>query len=104
VTTLVPFGGPCYRCIYPTQPPDDLAPDCDTAGVVGVLPGIAGILQATEAIKLILGVGEPLIGRVLSFDLLTMRFEMLRAERDPDCPACGSNLTSSLSASASISG
>lgn len=90
VTTLVPFQGPCYRCIYPVQPSDELAPDCDTAGVVGVVPGIAGMLQAAETIKVILGAGEALIGRVLTFDALTMTFETLRVERDPACPACGS--------------
>ena len=104
VTTLVPFEGPCYRCIYPAQPSDELAPDCDTAGVVGVVPGVAGLLQAAETIKVILGVGETLMGRVLTFDALAMSFETLRAERDPTCPACGSNSQPVSAASAIASG
>jgi molybdopterin/thiamine biosynthesis adenylyltransferase/rhodanese-related sulfurtransferase len=90
VTTIQPFVGPCYRCIHPSPPPEDLAPDCDTAGVVGVVPGLVGMLQATEALKLILGSGEPLVGRILHVDALGGRFEELRVERDPACPACGS--------------
>ena len=90
VTTIVPFEGPCYRCLHPVQPPEELAPDCDVAGVVGVVPGIAGLLQATEALKLILGAGESLAGRLVAFDALSGRFEELRAERDPACVACGS--------------
>ncbi len=89
VTTFVPFVGPCYRCLHPTQPPDELAPDCSVAGVVGVLPGIVGLLQASEALKLLLGVGETLAGRLLMFDALAARFEELRFARDPACPACG---------------
>lgn len=89
VTTIVPFEGPCYRCLHPVQPPAELAPDCDVAGVVGVVPGMAGLLQATEAIKLILGAGDLLVGRMLTFDALQMSFEMLRVERDPACAACG---------------
>ena len=90
VTTIVPFEGPCYRCLHPVQPPAEMAPDCDVAGVMGVVPGIAGLLQATEAIKLILGVGEGLAGRVVTFDALGARFEEMRVERDPACAACGS--------------
>ena len=89
VTTFVPFAGPCYRCMYPTQPPDELAPACAVAGVLGVLPGIAGMLQATEVFKLLLGVGETLAGRLLMFDAQTAEFNEVRVWRDPDCPACG---------------
>jgi sulfur-carrier protein adenylyltransferase/sulfurtransferase len=89
VTTIVPFAGPCYRCLHPDQPPEELVPDCDVAGVVGVVPGLVGMLQATEALKLILGVGEPLVGRLLLVDALGTRFEELTAARDPACVACG---------------
>jgi sulfur-carrier protein adenylyltransferase/sulfurtransferase len=89
VTTIVPFSGPCYRCLHPRQPPEELAPDCDVAGVVGVVPGLVGMLQATEALKLILGVGEPLVGRLLMVDALGSRFEELTVSRDPACLACG---------------
>jgi sulfur-carrier protein adenylyltransferase/sulfurtransferase len=89
VTTFVPFAGPCYRCMYPTQPPDELAPACSVAGVLGVLPGIVGMLQATEVFKLLLGVGEPLVGRLLMFDAMTATFDEVKVWRDPACPACG---------------
>jgi molybdopterin/thiamine biosynthesis adenylyltransferase/rhodanese-related sulfurtransferase len=89
VTTFVPFAGPCYRCMYPTQPPEELAPSCAIAGVLGVLPGIAGMLQANEVFKLLLGVGETLAGRLLMFDAMTTEFNEVRIWRDPDCPACG---------------
>jgi len=89
VTTLVPLVGPCYRCLYPTEPPDGIAAACDVAGVVGVLPGLAGILQASEVIKLVLGTGEPLVGRMLLIDLLGTRFEEVAVLRDPACLACG---------------
>ncbi len=89
VTTFVPFEGPCYRCMYPTPPPDELAPACSVAGVLGVLPGIAGMLQANEVLKLILGVGETLAGRLLMFDAQTSEFNEVRTWRDPACPACG---------------
>jgi molybdopterin/thiamine biosynthesis adenylyltransferase len=89
VTTFVPFEGPCYRCMYPTQPPPELAPACDVAGVLGVLPGIAGLLQANEVFKLVLGVGEPLAGRLLMFDAMSTEFSEVRIWRDPACPACG---------------
>jgi len=79
--------------MHPVQPPAELAPDCDVAGVMGVVPGIAGLLQATEAIKLILGAGERLAGRVIAFDALGMRFEEMRVERDPACAACGNSAT-----------
>ncbi|MGA9519854.1 MAG: molybdopterin-synthase adenylyltransferase MoeB [Myxococcaceae bacterium] len=88
VTTFVPGQGPCYRCLYPAPPPPELAPSCAEAGVLGVLPGIIGLLQANEALKLILGVGEPLIGRLLTFDALVTRFHPLKLRRDPSCPVC----------------
>jgi sulfur-carrier protein adenylyltransferase/sulfurtransferase len=80
---------PCYRCLFPEPPSAADAPNCSEAGVLGVLPGIVGLLQATEALKLILGIGEPLIGRLLSFDALAMRFRETRLPRDPGCPGCG---------------
>ncbi len=86
-------GGPCYRCLHPEPPPPGLVPSCAEAGVLGVLPGIIGTIQATEAIKLVLGVGEPLVGRFLMFDALKMRFREIRLARDPDCPICGTNPT-----------
>jgi adenylyltransferase/sulfurtransferase len=85
--------GPCYRCLYPEPPPPGLVPSCAEGGVLGVLPGIIGTIQATEAIKLILGVGEPLIGRFLIYDALGMRFRELRLRKDPDCPVCGTHPT-----------
>ena len=89
ITTFVPFEGPCYRCMYPTQPPEELAPGCSVAGVLGVLPGIVGMLQANEVLKLVLGVGESLAGRLLMFDALGTTFDEVRIWRDPACPACG---------------
>ncbi|HRQ63946.1 MAG TPA: molybdopterin-synthase adenylyltransferase MoeB [Xanthomonadaceae bacterium] len=80
--------GPCYRCLFPEPPPPEAAPNCAEAGVLGVLPGMVGLLQATEAIKLILGIGEPLTGRLLCIDALSMRFRELRLPRDPGCPLC----------------
>jgi len=89
LTTFLPYDGPCYRCLYPTPPPPELAPGCSVAGVLGVVPGIMGLLQANEVLKLVLGIGEPLIGRLLLFDALEGSFSELRLERDPACPACG---------------
>jgi molybdopterin/thiamine biosynthesis adenylyltransferase/rhodanese-related sulfurtransferase len=89
ITTFVPFDGPCYRCMYPTQPPEELAPGCSVAGVLGVLPGIVGMLQANEVFKLVLGVGETLAGRLLMFDAMGTTFDEVRIWRDPACPACG---------------
>ena len=89
LTVFAPFVGPCYRCLYPTLPPPELAPGCSVAGVLGVVPGTMGLLQATEALKLILGIGEPLIGRLLIYDALDSTFQELRLRRDPACPACG---------------
>jgi len=85
--------GPCYRCLYPEPPPPGLVPSCAEGGVLGVLPGIVGTIQATEAIKLILGNGEPMIGRLLLFDALGMRFRELKLRKDPQCPICGENPT-----------
>jgi sulfur-carrier protein adenylyltransferase/sulfurtransferase len=93
VTTFKPFVGPCYRCLYPEPPPAHLAPSCAEAGVLGILPGIIGVVQATEAIKLLLGIGEPLVGRLLTYDSLAMTFRTLKLRRDPSCPACGENPT-----------
>ena len=86
-------GGPCYRCLHPEPPPADLIPNCAEAGVLGVLPGIIGTIQATEAIKLILGIGEPLAGKLLVFDALKMRFRELKLAKDPGCPICGTRPT-----------
>jgi len=89
VTIFDPYNGPCYRCMIPEPPPAELAPSCSEAGVLGVLPGIVGSIQALEAIKLLLGIGEPLIGRLLSFDALDESFRTFKVRRDPECPACG---------------
>ena len=88
VTTFHPGKGPCYRCLYPAPPPPDMAPSCAEAGVLGVLPGIIGLMQANEAIKLILGKGQPLVGRLLTFDALGTTFRELKLRRDPECPVC----------------
>jgi adenylyltransferase/sulfurtransferase len=85
--------GPCYRCLYPEPPPPGLVPSCAEGGVLGILPGLVGVIQATEVIKLILGKGEPLIGRLLLVDALNMRFRELKLRKNPECPVCGSNLT-----------
>jgi sulfur-carrier protein adenylyltransferase/sulfurtransferase len=86
-------GGPCYRCLYPEPPPPGLVPSCAEGGVLGILPGLIGIVQATEAVKLILGTGEPLVGRLLLYDALAMRFRELKLRRNPECPACGDHPT-----------
>jgi sulfur-carrier protein adenylyltransferase/sulfurtransferase len=85
--------GPCYRCLFPEPPPPESVPNCAQAGVLGVLPGIIGMLQAIETIKLILGIGDPLIGRLLHFDALKVHFRELKLRRDPQCPVCGENPT-----------
>jgi sulfur-carrier protein adenylyltransferase/sulfurtransferase len=85
--------GPCYRCLYPEPPPPGLVPSCAEGGVLGILPGLVGIIQATEAIKLILGAGEPLIGRLLMVDALAMSFRTLKLRKNPECPACGAHPT-----------
>ena len=93
VTVFKPFDGPCYRCLYPAPPPPELAPSCSEGGVLGVLPGIVGTLQTNEALKLALGVGEPLIGRLLLFDALATDFHEVHIKRNPDCPVCGEHPT-----------
>jgi molybdopterin/thiamine biosynthesis adenylyltransferase/rhodanese-related sulfurtransferase len=85
--------GPCYRCLYPEPPPPGLVPSCAEGGVLGILPGLVGVIQATEAIKLILGKGDPLIGRLLLVDALGMKFRELKLRKNPDCPACGTHRT-----------
>ncbi len=89
ISTFVPFEGPCYRCLYPTPPPPELAPSCSANGVLGVMAGTMGLLQANEVLKLVLGVGEPLIGRLLLFEALSTRFTELKVRRDQECPICG---------------
>ena len=86
-------GGPCYRCLYPEPPPPGLVPSCAEGGVLGILPGIIGLIQATEAVKLILGIGEPLVGRLLLYDALGMRFRELKLRKNPECPVCGDHPT-----------
>jgi molybdopterin/thiamine biosynthesis adenylyltransferase/rhodanese-related sulfurtransferase len=88
-TVFKPGDGPCYRCLFPQPPPPELAPSCAEGGVLGVLPGIVGSLQASEALKLCLGIGEPLVGRLLLFDALATEFSEVRLRRDPNCPVCG---------------
>ncbi|BBL78165.1 molybdenum cofactor biosynthesis protein MoeB [Rubrobacter xylanophilus] len=85
--------GPCYRCLYPEPPPPGLVPSCAEGGVLGILPGAIGVIQATETVKLILGIGEPLIGRLLLYDALGMRFREMKLRKDPKCPICGENRT-----------
>ncbi len=92
-TVFAAEDGPCYRCMFPEPPPPGLVPSCAEGGVLGILPGVVGTLQATEAIKLILGVGESLVGRFLLFDALKMRFRELKVRPDPDCPVCGEHPT-----------
>lgn len=89
VTVFDPVRGPCYRCLLPEPPPAELAPSCAEAGVLGVLPGIVGSIQALEALKVLLGLGEPLIGRLLTYDALEERFRSFEVRKDPECPACG---------------
>ncbi|HWK17127.1 MAG TPA: molybdopterin-synthase adenylyltransferase MoeB [Solirubrobacteraceae bacterium] len=88
LSVFKPYDGPCYRCLFPVPPPAELAPSCGANGVLGVLPGTMGVLQATEVIKLILDEGEPLIGRLLMYDALAARVTEVRVRRDPDCPIC----------------
>src|SRR3954463_8643071 len=88
LSVFAPYDGPCYRCLYPTPPPAELAPSCGANGVLGVLPGTMGLLQATEVVKLIVGAGDPLIGRLLLYDALAASFTELKVRRDPDCPIC----------------
>ncbi len=93
VTVFRPNHGPCYRCLYPEPPPPGMAPSCAEAGVLGVLPGIIGVAQAIEAIKMVLTLGNPLVGRLLTFDALQMKFRELKTRRDPHCPLCGTEPT-----------
>ena len=93
VTTFVPWQGPCYRCMYPEPPPAHLAPSCAEAGVLGILPGVVGTLQATEALKLLLGKGDVLNGRLLQYDSLGMAFRVFKVRRNKNCPTCGENPT-----------
>jgi len=86
-------GGPCYRCLYPEPPPPGLVPSCAEGGVLGILPGLIGLVQATETVKLILGIGEPLVGRLMLYDALSMRFRELKLRRNVDCPVCGDHPT-----------
>src|SRR3954469_7577935 len=92
-TVFKPGAGPCYRCLFPQPPPPELAPSCAEGGVLGVLPGIVGSLQASEALKLCLGIGEPLVGRLLLFDALATEFSEVTLSRDPACPVCGDSPT-----------
>jgi adenylyltransferase/sulfurtransferase len=87
------LGGPCYRCMFPEPPPPGMVPSCAEGGVLGVLPGIIGVMQAIEAVKLVMGIGEPLIGRMIAFDALKMKFREFKLRRDPKCPVCGENPT-----------
>jgi sulfur-carrier protein adenylyltransferase/sulfurtransferase len=94
LTTFVPYLGPCYRCLYPAPPPPELAPGCSVAGVLGVVPGIMGLLQANEVLKLLLRIGEPLVGRLMLFDALEGSFSEVRLARDPACPVCSDSARS----------
>ena len=89
LSVFKPFEGPCYRCLYPTPPPPELAPGCSVAGVLGVVPGVMGLLQATEALKVLLDIGDSLAGRLVIYDALDGSFQELQLRRDPHCPACG---------------
>jgi molybdopterin/thiamine biosynthesis adenylyltransferase len=93
VTVFKPGEGPCYRCLFPQPPPPELAPSCAEGGVLGVLPGVVGSLQANEALKLVLGIGESLAGRLLLYDALEPSFTEVQIRRDPACPVCGDNPT-----------
>jgi len=86
-------GGPCYRCLYPEPPPPGLVPSCAEGGVLGILPGVIGLIQATETVKLILGIGEPLVGRLMLYDALNMKFRELKLRKNPECPVCGDHRT-----------
>src|SRR5688572_12719327 len=98
ISTFLPYEGPCFRCIYPEAAPADLAPSCDEAGVLGVLPGVVGLIQATEAIKVLLKLGEPLVGRLLVYDALSMTFRSFKTPRRADCATCGPDARIDLNA------
>ncbi|MDX1469606.1 MAG: ThiF family adenylyltransferase, partial [Acidimicrobiia bacterium] len=89
VSVFDPWQGPCYRCLYPEPPPPELAPSCAEAGVLGVLPGVIGSIQALEALKIVLGIGDTLAGRLMVYDALEQEFSTLTVKRRPECPACG---------------
>lgn len=91
--TFLPEQGPCYRCVFSEPPPARLSQSCEAGGVLGVLPGLIGVLQATEALKVILGLGEPLVGRLLTVDALSMQFQMLNIRKNPACGLCGETPT-----------
>ena len=93
VTVFKPDEGPCYRCLYPEPPPPGMVPSCAEGGVLGILPGVIGLLQATEAVKLLVGIGRSLVGRLMVYDALQMTFRELKLKKDPNCPACGTNPT-----------
>ena len=93
MTLFNPYQGPCYRCLYPNPTPPDLAPSCADAGVLGVLPGVVGLLQAVETIKFIIGEGDSLAGRLITYDALTTSFREFKLRRDLGCPVCGENPT-----------
>src|SRR5437867_8410797 len=88
-STFIPYEGPCFRCLYAAATPPELAPSCDEAGVLGVLPGVIGLIQATEVIKVLLNIGTTLSGRLLTYDALEMTFKQFKIRRNPDCAACG---------------
>ncbi len=92
-TVFFPPTGPCYRCLYPEPPPPDLVPNCAEGGVLGILPGLIGVVQATETVKLILGIGKPLVGRLMLYDALEMTFREMKVRKNPACPICGPNRT-----------
>jgi len=102
LTVFQPYQGPCYRCLYPTPPPPELAPGCSVAGVLGVVPGIMGLLQANEVLKILLGIGETLAGRLLLFDALDGTFQELRLRRDPACPVCSDAAVAARAAGAPL--
>jgi len=104
LTTFVPYEGPCYRCLYPTPPPPELAPGCSVAGVLGVVPGIMGLLQTNEALKVLLGIGETLAGRLLLFDALDASFTELKLRRDPACPVCSDEAVAAREAGTPLGG
>jgi adenylyltransferase/sulfurtransferase len=93
VSVFLPGGGPCYRCLFPSPPPPGAVPSCQEAGVFGAVPGVIGCIQATETIKLLLGIGESLVGRLLIFDALSLEFLEIDVKREPGCPICGENPT-----------
>jgi adenylyltransferase/sulfurtransferase len=97
-STFIPYEGPCYRCTFPEATPTELAPSCDEAGVLGVLPGVVGLIQATEVIKLLLNIGTTLCGHLLLYDALDMSFRKFKLRRDPACTACGPNAHIDLTA------